>query len=105
MGLGYLVVAVLAAAVVVFAFQNGTPLTVRFLMWNVEAVSAAAVVAIALVSGVLLAGIPLWIQRWRLRSRVRGLETQVRQLEAAVTERDKALAAPRPAPKPNPPPE
>jgi len=99
MGLGYFVVALIAAAVVVFAFQNGTPLTVRFLVWNIEAVSTAAVIAVALVSGLLLAAIPLWIQRWRLRARLRGLETQVRQLEAAVAERDKALTAPRPAPR------
>ena len=104
MTFGYFVVAVLTAAVVVFAFQNGTPLSVRFMTWTVPEVSAAAVILIALVSGLLIAAIPLWIQRWRLRVRVRGLESQVRQLEASLAERDKALLDSRPSPIPGEPP-
>jgi putative membrane protein len=105
MTFGYLVVALLTAAVVVFAFQNGTPVSVRFLMWTVPEISVAAVILIALVSGLLIAAIPLWIQRWRLRVRVRGLDSQVRQLESALAERDKAVLAPRPAPIPDEPPQ
>jgi lipopolysaccharide assembly protein A len=105
MTFGYVVVAILTAAVVVFAFQNGTPVSVKFLGWTVPEVSAAAVILIALVSGLLIAAIPLWIQRWRLRVRVRGLESQVRQLESALEERNKAVLAPRPAPIPDAPPQ
>ena len=105
MTFGYVVVAILTAAVVVFAFQNGTPVSVRFLAWTVPEISAAAVILIALVSGLLIAAIPLWIQRWRLRVRVRGLEAQVRQLESALEERNKAVLAPRPAPIADEPPE
>jgi len=96
MTFGYLVVALLTAAIVVFAFQNGTPLSVKFLAWTVPEVSAAAVILIALVTGLLIAAIPLWLQRWRLRVRVRGLESQVRQLESTLKERNKAVTAPRP---------
>ena len=104
MTFGYFVVALLTAAVVIFAFQNGTPLSVRFMGWTVPEVSAAAVILIALVSGLLIAAIPLWIQRWRLRVRVRGLESQVRQLESALAERDKAAVGSPPSPIPGPPP-
>jgi uncharacterized integral membrane protein len=100
MGFGYLVVAIITTAIVVFAFQNGAPVSVRFLVWTVPEVSAAAVILLALVAGLVIAAIPLWIQRWRLRVRVRSLELQVRQLETAVTERDKALLARPPAPRP-----
>jgi uncharacterized integral membrane protein len=93
---GYLVVAILAAAVVVFAFQNGTPVAVRFLTWILPVTSIAALVLAALAAGIVLAGVPLWIQRWRLRARVRTLEVQVRQLETSLTERDRALLG-RPA--------
>ena len=103
MTFGYLIVALLTAAVVVFAFQNGTPVTVRFLTWTVPEISAAALILMALVSGLLIAAIPLWIQRWRLRARVRGLESQVRQLETALEDRNKALLSPRPAPIPDEP--
>ena len=96
MTFGYVVVALLTAAVVVFAFQNGTPVSVRFLTWTVPEVSTAAVILIALVTGLLIAAIPLWLQRWRLRVRVRGLESQVRQLETALEERNKAVLSARP---------
>jgi len=96
MTLGYIVVAILTAAVVVFAFQNGKPVSVQFLTWTLPEISAAAVILIALVSGLLIAAIPLWLQRWRLRVRIRGLESQVRQLESTLEERNKAVTAPRP---------
>ena len=105
MTFGYIVVALLTAAVVVFAFQNGTPVSVRFLMWTVPEISAAAVILIALVSGLLIAAIPLWIQRWRLRHRVRGLESQVRQLESALEQLNKVAMAPRPSSIPDEPPQ
>jgi uncharacterized integral membrane protein len=100
MGVGYLIVAIITAAIVVFAFQNGTPVSVRFLTWTVPEVSTAAVILLTLVSGFVIAAIPLSIQRWRLRVRIRALEQQVRQLEAAVAERDRALLAPRPSANP-----
>ena len=103
MTFGYVVVALLTAAVVVFAFQNGTPVSVRFLTWTVPEVSTAAVILIALVTGLLIAAIPLWLQRWRLRVRVRGLESQVRQLETALEERNKAVLSARPTPIPGQP--
>ena len=105
MTFGYLLVALLTAAIVIFAFQNGTPLSVRFLTWTVPEVSAAAVILIALVSGLLIAAIPGWIQRWRLRARVRGLEAQVRQLEATLAERNRAPLAPRQSELPDDPPQ
>lgn len=96
MAVGYLVVAILAAAVVVFAFQNGMPVAMRFLTWTLPATSIAALVLAAIAAGIVVAGVPLWIQRWRLRARVRTLEVQVRQLETSLTERDRALLG-RPA--------
>ena len=100
MALGYLIAALLAAAVVVFAFQNGVPVVVRFLAWTLPATSIAALILVALATGLVVASVPLWIQRWRLRARVRTLEVQVRQLEAALAERGRALLALRPPPAP-----
>ena len=105
MTFGYLVVAIITAAVVVFAFQNGTPVSVRFLPWTVPEVSVAAVILIALVTGLLIAAIPLWIQRWRLRVRVRALESQVRQLESALEQLNKVAMAPRSSAIPEAPPQ
>jgi uncharacterized integral membrane protein len=78
MALGYLIVAVLAAAVAIFALQNGTPVAVRFLVWTIRDVSIAALTLVSLATGLVLAGLPPSITRWRLRSRARTLEIQVK---------------------------
>jgi hypothetical protein len=98
MALGYLVVAIVAAAVVVFAFQNPSAVSITFLAWTLPTVSVAGVTLIALAAGVLATGVPLWIQRWRLRARVGALEAQVRQLETALADRDRALLRRPPSP-------
>jgi uncharacterized integral membrane protein len=91
---GYLIVAVLASAVAVFALQNGAPTPVRFFVWNLDGVPLAGLILGAFAAGVIIAAIPLVIQRWRARARARALETRVRELETSVAERDK----PRPSP-------
>ena len=82
MTFGYLVVALLAAAVAVFALQNGEPTPVRFLAWTAGGFPLAGLILIALACGLVIAGVPLLIQRWRLRARVRALERRVAELEA-----------------------
>jgi uncharacterized integral membrane protein len=99
MGLGYVIVTVLAAVVAVFALQNGTPVSVRFLIWSLHDVPIAALALGSLAVGLVVAGLPLSLARWRLRSRGRGLETQVKQLQAALAERDRARDAQRPLPE------
>jgi len=55
----------------VFALQNGSPITLRFLVWAAQDVPLAGVVLLALAAGVLIAGLPLSIRRWRLCARLR----------------------------------
>jgi uncharacterized integral membrane protein len=92
MALGYLLVAVLAAAVAVFALQNGAPTPVRFMVWNLDGVPLAGLILGAFGAGLLIAGVPLGIQRWRARSQTRRLEAHVRDLQ---TQRDKMNETPR----------
>ena len=100
MAFGYLVVALLAASVAIFALQNSDPISVRFLFWSTQALPAAGVTLAALAVGLIVAGVPLAIARRRWRSRARGLETRVSTLESALAERDRASASP---PTPTPP--
>jgi uncharacterized integral membrane protein len=86
-GLGYLVVAAVAAAIAVFALQNSEPTDVRFLFWVVERVPVSAVILASLAAGLLAIGLPFSIQRWRLRARARALEARVESLEAALAKR------------------
>jgi len=92
MAFGYLIVALIAAALAIFALQNGTPTTVRFIVWNLDGVPLAGLILGAFGAGLLIAGVPLGIQRWRARSQARRLEAHVRNLQA---ERDK-LGTPPP---------
>jgi uncharacterized integral membrane protein len=101
MALGYLVVAILAAGVAVFALQNGAPTPVRFAVWTVDGLPLAALILASLASGLIVAGLPLLIQRWRLRARLRAAERRVAELEAAAARRE---SPPPPGPGPPSPP-
>jgi uncharacterized integral membrane protein len=79
---GYLVVALLAAAVAVFALQNGSPTPVRFLAWSLDGVPLAGLILGSFAAGVIIGVVPLAVHRWRARSQLRRLEAQVRTLEA-----------------------
>ena len=89
MVLGYVVVAVLAASVTLFALQNTDPATVRFLLWRLEAVPVAGLVLASLVAGLLIAGLPLAIRLGVWRSRARSLENRVKMLDAPAADRDR----------------
>jgi uncharacterized integral membrane protein len=82
MGVKYVVIAVLASAITVFALQNSTPTTMRFLVWRLDEVPLATVVLAATAAGMVLVGLPLWIDRWRLRSRARILESRLQVAES-----------------------
>jgi uncharacterized integral membrane protein len=97
MTLGYLLVAVLASGVALFALQNGTPATVRFIAWNLDGVPLAGLILGTLAAGVLIAGIPLLIQRSKARRQAVQLQTRVKELEARLAERDRTLPPPQSA--------
>ena len=54
----------------------------------------------AMAAGIVVAGVPLGLQRWRLRARTRTLEARVKMLETAVEERTRSLLGPTPPPRP-----
>ena len=74
--MGYLVTAVVAVAVAVFAMQNTEHVTVKFLIWQIAEVPVAAVVLASFGVGVLAVGIPAWFKVWRLRRRLGRAEHQ-----------------------------
>ncbi|MGH7312685.1 MAG: LapA family protein [Candidatus Rokuibacteriota bacterium] len=76
--MGYIVVAVLAVAVAVFAMQNTDHVVVKFLLWEIANVPVAAVVLASFGVGILTAGIPAWFKVWRLQRRlIRAQQTAV----------------------------
>jgi uncharacterized integral membrane protein len=90
MAFGYLVVALLAAAVATFALQNSEAVTIHFLFWSFRPLPIAGVALAALAVGLIVAGVPLALARRRWRVRSRGLETRVATLETSLAERERA---------------
>ncbi len=74
---------VLFAAVTLFALANPMPVTVRFLKWTGEMSLALAVIAAALVGG-LLVFISSVVGQQHLRARIREVQARVRELEARL---------------------
>lgn len=101
MGLAYIIVGIVSAAIAVFALQNNQPLSLRFIAWSLEGVPLAGAILVALGAGLILAAVPLAITNLRLRSRIRKLEARVEMLETALaTTRESAHLTPRPIPAP-----
>ena len=98
MALGYLFAALLAAAVAVFALQNSTQTSVRFLVWTLDGLPLAAVALVSLAVGLVAAGVPLLIRSWRWSSRARSADARVAVLEKTLAERDQAQRQPSPEP-------
>ena len=82
----YVLIALVAVAIAIFALQNADQVTVRFLTWQVERAPLAAVVLVAAAVGAILVSLVAFVQRWKLRSRVRQLEARLRDLEAGKPE-------------------
>lgn len=104
MAFGYVIVAIIAAVIAVFALQNGDPTPVRFIVWTADGLPLAALILISLAGGLVIAGVPLIIQRWRLRARLRAAERRVAELEAARASAPAPAPAPPPAPRSHGPP-
>lgn len=84
----YFVVALIASAITIFALQNTTPTSIRFLVWSLPPTPLATVILSSVVAGIVLVGFPLWVTRWRLRARARALEARLASAEAPTAEHE-----------------
>jgi len=83
MSLAYLLVALLGAAIAVFAIQNNSAVVIRFLAWRLESALSLVILLSALL-GVVLTAMLGMVRHWRLRSRIRQLENQLARLPASA---------------------
>jgi putative membrane protein len=81
MTLAYFLVALLGAAIAVFAIQNNSNVVIRFLAWRLEGALSLVILLSALVGVVLTAMLGL-VRHWKLRSRIRQLENQLARVPA-----------------------
>lgn len=82
----YLLIAAAAVAIAIFALQNPDQVTIRFLGWQVERAPLAAVILLSGAVGAMIVSLIGFVQRWKLRSKIRQLEARVRNLEVARPE-------------------
>jgi uncharacterized integral membrane protein len=73
----YLLMALVGALCAVFALQNMDPVVIRFLGWRVEGMPLALVILLSVLGGLVLASCVGLLRRWKLRSRIRQLESQL----------------------------
>lgn len=94
MALKYIAVAVIAGGLTLFALQNNAPTPLRFAVWRLDAVPLATIILVSVALGVVLVGVPLLVQSWRLRSRLRSLESRLGEAETLRGgERDRAAGS------------
>jgi putative membrane protein len=86
----YLLVAVVGAAIAVFAIQNIDPVPIGFLGWQIKA-ALSLVVLLSILLGMILTSLLGIVPHWRLRARIRQLESRL----AKVTPAEPADHAPR----------
>ena len=84
----YLLIAAIAVAIAIFALQNAEHVTIWFLAWKIERAPLAAVILVSGATGAIVVGLIGFVQRWKLRSKIRQLENRLRSLEAARPELD-----------------
>jgi len=83
----YLLMAVVGAAVAIFALQNVDPVVIRFLGWRAEGAPLAMVIILSLLAGIVFTALVGFIQQWKLRSRIRQLENRLAQFPASTPPR------------------
>jgi len=81
MSLAYFLVALLGAAIAVFAIQNNSAVVIRFLAWRLEGALSLVILLSALLGVVLTAMLGV-VRHWKMRSRIRQLENQIARVPA-----------------------
>jgi uncharacterized integral membrane protein len=102
----YVVMALIGAAIAVFALQNLDPVVIRFMTWRIEGAPLALVVLLSLITGTVLASLIGIVRSLKLRSRIRQLEHRLAQAQAqqvgpAPDQPDRPTPPPLP-PRPTP---
>jgi uncharacterized integral membrane protein len=92
MAVVYLVVALVGAAIAIFAIQNISSVTIRFMGWQVEA-ALSLLVLLSILVGIVLTSLVGLVPHWKLRSKIRQLENRLARLPPA--EQPRADQTPR----------
>lgn len=85
---GLLTGIILGVAMTIFALQNSVKVQVRFLWLKFEDVPLALVLVISILIGVIITAVFAFIDKQRLKSRIRRLLNKVKKLEEGMDDDD-----------------
>ena len=80
----YLLMALVGAVAAIFALQNIDPVVIRFLGWRIEGAPLSMVIMLSIVVGVVLTSLVGLVRHWKMRYRIRQLESQLARLKPAA---------------------
>ena len=89
----YLLVALIGAAIALFAIQNINPVVIRFLGWQIES-ALSLVILLSVVIGIVVASLIGLVRHWRLRATIRHLQSRLAQLGAPDQPRPDQIVRP-----------
>ena len=75
----------LGVAMTIFALQNSVKVEIKFLWMKFEDVPLALILVISILIGVLITAVFAFIDKQRLRSKIRRLLTKIKKLEDQTT--------------------
>jgi uncharacterized integral membrane protein len=79
----YVMMALIGAAVAIFAVQNLDPVVIRFLGWRRDG-PLAGVILVSILAGLIFASLVSFVQHLKLRRRIRQLTAQLHRMEVAA---------------------
>ena len=80
----YVLMIVIGAAGAIFALQNIDPVVIRFLVWRLEGAPLAMVIILSIAIGVIFTSLFGLVQQFKLKSKIRHLETNLANASAAA---------------------
>ena len=86
MSVVYLLVALICAAIALFAIQNIDPVPIRFLVWKRDS-ALSLVVLLSILIGIVVTSLIGLVRHWKLRAKIRQLESRLVQQGAAEQQR------------------
>jgi uncharacterized integral membrane protein len=84
MSIVYVLMILIGAAGAIFALQNIDPVVIRFLVWRLEGAPLAMVIILSIAIGVVFTSLVGLVQQFKLRSKIRHLESNLAKASAAA---------------------
>jgi len=90
---GLLTGIILGVAMVIFALQNSVTVQVKLLWWKFSEVPLALILVVSILIGVLITAVFSFIDKQRLRMKIRRLQNRINELKDSNPDEEKRAEA------------